>query len=432
MADPPRGSLVFVEDREDLRVGFDPEAGPVSIWNRTRGASARWGLKRARLAHVSDPDPGDLERLVAEAAGVVAAERSAAAVLQEAPADSRLAHPEAAAGEAISLALELRRAIPGVRVEATWSGFDQRVRIGRADGRVLADRRRGERWRIDARLERGGRRAAVALERALRPPRAGREEPRPDPARQAQALAERLELRLDAAEATPGATTAVLAPGLGGIVVHELIGHARVGDLPRGATWLEGRETVGPGDLDVLDDPRRGRAPWTIDDEGAPAAPSLLVQRGKLAGRLHDLLSATRHGARPTGHGRRHGYRDPVIPRMGCTFVAAGRADPREAVAATGDGVYVRRIESASVDLAGGRAAFRVSDADRIVAGRIAEPLLPFVLILRADEALSSVDLLARDLEFDPCIGSCLQSGQPLATSVGAPTMRIGVASLHT
>jgi hypothetical protein len=46
-----------------------------------------------------------------------------------------------------------------------------------------------------------------------------------------------------------------------------------------------------------------------------------------------------------------------------------------------------------------------------------------------ARAALSSVDRVARDLEFDTCVGSCLHHGQALSISVGAPTFRIGSAT---
>ena len=175
----------------------------------------------------------------------------------------------------------------------------------------------------------------------------------------------------------------------------------------------------------------RGRAPWKIDDEGEPARPVPLLRDGSVGGLLHDLASARRSGERPTGHGRRSSFREPVRPRMGCTFVVAGEADPKELLEGVADGIYVRRMEAAKTDPRSGEAVFRVTDADRIIDGSLVEPLLPHLLHVHGGQALCETRLIADDLVFDRCVGSCHRDGQPLAISVGAPTMCIGRAMVR-
>jgi len=113
---------------------------------------------------------------------------------------------------------------------------------------------------------------------------------------------------------------------------------------------------------------------------------------------------------------------------MGCTYLVAGTMDAREVVASVEDGIHVHRMETASVDARTGDSFFRVTDADRIVRGRIERPLTVFLLRLDAREALSTLDHVASNLTFDACVGSCVRDGQPLPTTVGAPTFRIGMA----
>jgi len=117
---------------------------------------------------------------------------------------------------------------------------------------------------------------------------------------------------------------------------------------------------------------------------------------------------------------------------MGCTFVAAGVDCAEDALRATSSGVFIRRLASGHTDPTSGRASFIVSDADRIVGGRLAEPLDAFVMELDGPNSWSSIDRVAHDLAFDTCVGSCTRDGQPIAVSVGAPTIRIGVVRVHS
>ena len=117
---------------------------------------------------------------------------------------------------------------------------------------------------------------------------------------------------------------------------------------------------------------------------------------------------------------------------MGCTFLGNGPDGAAVIVRDTPDGIYVRRLETARVDACSGVASFRVTDADRIRNGRIDAPLLPFLLTVSIDDTLSTLDAVASDLAFDTCVGSCIKDGQPLPTSVGAPTFRLGVVRVYT
>ena len=115
---------------------------------------------------------------------------------------------------------------------------------------------------------------------------------------------------------------------------------------------------------------------------------------------------------------------------MGCTFLGNGPDNAGAIVRDTAQGIYVRRLETARVDSCSGVACFRVTD--RIRNGRIGAPLLPFLLTVSLDDTLSTLDAVASDLTFDTCVGSCIKDGQPLPTSVGAPTFRIGVVRVYT
>ena len=311
--------------------------------------------------------------------------------------------------------VEAQRRLPEARFRARWVEFDQSVKIGYG-GAVFDDRRSTRRIRIDASLERSDRAATASAERVIR------NDNNYISAVISETI-ERLEARLDAADPVAGPTTVVFAPAIAGIWIHELVGHAAEADLAaRGGSWLTPDIDL-PRGLTVIDDPRRARASWQLDDEGTPARPVALIHEGRPKEFLHSRRTASESGAKTTGHGRRGSYREPVLPRMGCTFIANGTDDPNAILQNVQEGVYVRRMESAHTDPTTGRAVFRVTDADRICCGKLAAPLRPHLLETVAGTALAAIEGIGHDLAFDRCIGSCHRKGQPLSTSVGAPTI---------
>jgi TldD protein len=316
---------------------------------------------------------------------------------------------------------------PGASVRARWTRFEQIVLVTTPDGEVAGDHRSGGWLRLEGR--RGAARAVAERPLSRPPGDLGRDAC----ATAARRLARDLHRRASARAPRPGPTAIVFAPGAGGVLVHEIVGHALEADtILGGGSWLAGRRReriAAPGVL-VVDDPRRGRAPWAIDDEGAPTRAVPLVRAGTFAGALHDRGTARASGEAATGHGRRASYRHPVLPRMGCTFVAAGRLAPEEVVEAIESGVYVRSLEAASTDVRTGRATFRVVDADAIEHGTRRHALEPFLLAVDGAEALLGMVRIASDLAFDTCVGSCIRAGQPLSTSVGGPTFCIGSATI--
>ncbi len=116
---------------------------------------------------------------------------------------------------------------------------------------------------------------------------------------------------------------------------------------------------------------------------------------------------------------------------MGCTFIASGHDDPREILRSTREGVFIRRMTSGQTDPIAGRATFVVTDADRIENGELTYPLETFVAELDGFDLWKTIDRIGDDLAFDTIIGSCMRDGQPLAVSVGAPTIRIGVVRVY-
>ncbi len=418
-------SGLFLEDREDLRIELDGGTTCESVRSRILGLSATAGLDRPRLVYLGDAEPDDASHLARAArSGGVVARRGR----WRAPSPCRdpfSTEPLEMLERALSESLRAGGARVA-RVTGRIVAFRQHARFARPTACVRADRREGCRLRIEVRAGANGRGSIAVGERALRP---GRHERIEELARE---VAERAIVRLEAKRPPAGETPVVFAPGVGGVLLHELVGHALEGDtILRSASALASHDgPIASREVTVADDPRRGRAPWRIDDEGEEARSVPLVQSGRVVGAVHDSRSARLSGAAPTGHGRRATYQEDVKPRLGCTFLAPGRLAPEEVLEGMSSGIYVRRMEAASADPALGSAMFRVTDADRIHHGHLDAPLGPMLLWVFTMQALASLDRIASDLSFDTCIGSCVRDGQALATSVGAPTFRIGLTKV--
>ncbi len=394
---------VFFEERVDIRMTLASSGVRDIVETRTRGAA----ISGDGVVHVTDPEFMDPRRAATESL-VVWVPRLEAAIVEGAA--------RASAG----------------RRNPLWSAklvsFHQEVWVGSSRQNAVHDVRRG--CRVELRVQVHGERTAHAVQELVL-----RSDESPSFMDAFARAFDRAEERVSSWPAPdPGSTSAVLAPGVAGIVAHELIGHALEGDVvARCPTWINAATFPASGaPVTVIDDPRRGRGAWLIDDEGVAASETTLIAHGRPAGMLLDLTSASAFGKSSTGHGRRSSYLETVRPRMGCTYIASGIDAPEDILRSTPAGVFIHRLAGGHTDPISGRASFIVSDADRIVDGRHAEPLDPFVIELNGVESWGSIDRVAHDLAFDTCVGSCVRDGQPMAVSVGAPTIRIGLVRVRS
>jgi TldD protein len=416
--------LIFIEEVRDRRIEFGRSGVVRAAVSESRGIALETGGEAGATTHLSGPSPdkvGDAVRSLIRG--------ECPAVSTESVSPVRItAEPERAAGLVHSFLSRVPLGHDGarVRVHGRYVEYSQEVRVATPSAGQVAELREGRRLRLEVELHRNGREGTGTVDWVWRP---GRDL---DPAGLVSAALSRAEARLDARPAPRGRFQVLLAPGVGGILVHEMFGHAMEarGTSGEPSALVRLGEGVRSREIRIIDDPRRGRIPWRHDDEGRPSRAVALAADGKLAGALHSRTTARASGAAVTGHARRSSYLVPALPRMGCTFIAAGNHDPDALVRETGDGLYIRRMAAASIDLSAGEAMFRVSDADRIHEGRIAEPLEPFVLYVTLAETLATLGQPANDIQFDTCLGTCLKEHQPLAVSVGAPTVRLGVTTV--
>ncbi|HET7226232.1 MAG TPA: TldD/PmbA family protein [Candidatus Eisenbacteria bacterium] len=234
---------------------------------------------------------------------------------------------------------------------------------------------------------------------------------------------------LAAREPDAGSWPVVVAPGWGGVMVHECFGHSMEGDGIRKHSSIRATQRgqlVAAPCVTIVDS---GRVPFSrgsfrVDDEGTPAQRTVLVQDGILVGYMWDVLNARLANERPTGNGRRASYREFPLCRMTNTWIEPGPHAPGELIASVDRGLYCKHLAGGSVNPADGNFSFQVTEAWRIERGRLTEPVRNATLTGNGNDAMLKIDAVANDLVIDGTTGSCGKDGQWKPVGVGQPTVR--------
>jgi TldD protein len=248
------------------------------------------------------------------------------------------------------------------------------------------------------------------------------------PRETAEIAARRAVTMLDAIPAPAGEMTVVLAPGMGGVLFHEAVGHPLEADaIDKEASVYRGRigERCASELVDGVDDASipNGWGSFAFDDEGTSSQRTSLFERGVLQGLLYDRMHADKDGRPPTGNGRRQSYASPPIPRMTNTNILNGASDAADVISSTDRGVYVTALGGGQTNPATGDFVFGVSEGFLIERGEVTTPVRGANLIGRAIEVMSAVDAVAGD--FDTWEGVCGKDGQSAPVGSGSPTLRI-------
>ncbi|MTI00591.1 metalloprotease TldD [Roseibium sp. RKSG952] len=237
-------------------------------------------------------------------------------------------------------------------------------------------------------------------------------------------------VNLEAVPAPAGTMDVVLGAGWPGILLHEAVGHGLEGDFNRKKTsafaGLMGERVASPG-VTIVDDgtiPDR-RGSLTVDDEGTPAARTVLIEDGILTGYMQDRQNARLMGMDPTGNGRRQSFAHIPMPRMTNTVMMSGDKDPAEILGSVKDGIYAVSFSGGQVDITSGKFVFSCTEAYKIENGKVGAPVKGAMLIGNGPDALTRVGMIGNDMKLDPGIGTCGKQGQGVPVGVGQPSMLI-------
>ena len=231
-----------------------------------------------------------------------------------------------------------------------------------------------------------------------------------------------------ARKAPGGLMPVVLSCEAGGTMVHEAIGHRLEADLAgEGLSVYSGKLgcRVASSAITVLDD---GTVPGMrgsigYDDEGNPAARTILVENGILKTYLTDMITAAKFDLPLSGNGRRESFRHRPIPRMSNTIIAPGSMSPDEIVKLVDKGIFVKKMGGGQVNTVNGDFVFEISEGYLIKNGSVSEPIRGATLIGNGPKVLSLITHVGNDLGWG--IGTCGKDGQGVPVADAQPTLLI-------
>jgi TldD protein len=313
------------------------------------------------------------------------------------------------------------------QVVASYAEIEQRVLIASSDGRLANDERTRVRFAVQVVAARDGE-IATGFEA---PGHSGgyellRERP---PEEVARVAARKALTMLDAKPSPAGEFPVVLAPGTGGVLIHEACGHGLEADtLVKDASIYANRngERFGSETVTIVDDGSDVGA-WGslgVDDEGTPSQRTVLFDEGVLVGHLSDRRSAKKIEHPPTGNGRRQSYAHLPIVRMTNTYLLPGPDDPKDIVAGVERGVYAANFAGGEVKPITGNFVFGMSEAYMIENGEITYPIKGANLIGNGPAVLKVIEAVGSD--FDRWTGVCGKDGQHAPVTTGMPSVLLG------
>ncbi|MBR6306265.1 MAG: TldD/PmbA family protein [Bacteroidales bacterium] len=238
-----------------------------------------------------------------------------------------------------------------------------------------------------------------------------------------------IDARFEAIRPKGGKMPVVMGAGASGILLHEAMGHAFEADFNRkGTSIFSDRmgQRICPSGINIIDDGTIGgnRGSLNYDDEGIPGQKTYMVEDGILTSYLHDRISASHYGVKPTGNGRRESFRYAPIPRMRATYMESGSAKASDLIAGVKKGIFVDEFSNGQVKIGEGDFTFFVKSGYLIENGRLTAPVKDINIIGNGPQALADMIGVADDLSIDPGAWTCGKE-QSVPVSCGIPTVLV-------
>jgi len=238
-------------------------------------------------------------------------------------------------------------------------------------------------------------------------------------------LAKRATEQLDAETPKGGGFPVVLGPNVVGVFVHEAFGHLAEADLALSGGVLANNlgKKIASDLVTFYDDGTIDGAfgSFKYDDEGVRTHKTLLIKDGVVAGLMHNLETAKKFNAEPTGNARAEDFRVEPIIRMRNTFMAPRDRSFEELIGDVQFGYYFKSFRGGQANVDG---TFQVGiqEGYEIVKGEVGEPVRDASISGNTLETLLKVDAVGKDFELGA--GRC-GKGQTAFVCDGGPHIRV-------
>lgn len=229
----------------------------------------------------------------------------------------------------------------------------------------------------------------------------------------------------------------IVGPEVTGIASHESCGHPSEADRIMGREgYLAGEsfikpemigERIGSEIVNVVDDPTvpNSFGYYKYDDEGVPARRRYLYKNGVINEFLHNRETAAVLGTKSNGAARASGWdREPIV-RMSTTFVEPGDYEVEELFEDVKYGVYMKSFTEWNIDDVRYNQKYTGREAYLIENGEIKGPVRRPIIELTTKTFWSSVDAIAKDLEFVGATCGKSDPEQGVDVWTGGPHMRL-------
>ncbi|BDC36453.1 MAG: TldD/PmbA family protein [Candidatus Methanoliparum thermophilum] len=230
---------------------------------------------------------------------------------------------------------------------------------------------------------------------------------------------------LNASSPPSGMKDVILDQNLGGVFIHEAVGHATEADLIlAGNSILKDKigEKIGSLLVNVYDDPSmKEYGHYPFDDEGIRPERRLLIKDGILVGNIHNRETASLMHGKP-GNGRAE-VGDVPIPRMSNTYIKNGDMNMDELLEMIGNGVYLCGSRGGEVNTGEGIFHFNAEKGYIIKDGEIGNMIKDVSLSGDTLTILKNIIGVGNDLKING--GYCGKDGQIVPVGSGSPHIAI-------
>ncbi len=229
----------------------------------------------------------------------------------------------------------------------------------------------------------------------------------------------------------------IVGPEVTGIASHESCGHPSEADRILGREgYLAGESFINPDMVgyrigsevvNVVDDPTvpNSFGYYKYDDEGVPARRRYLYKNGLINEFLHNRETAAILGTKSNGAARASSWdREPIV-RMSTTFVEPGDYEVEELFEDVKYGIYMKSFTEWNIDDVRFNQKYTGREAYLIENGEIKGPIRRPIIELTTKTFWSSVDAIAKDLEFVGATCGKSDPEQGVDVWTGGPHMRL-------